>query len=277
MYPGEVQRWRLVNASAGTFMSLRLHRHAFHVLAWDGLTLPATERHEVVMLSPGNRVDLLVRAGQPGAYELVLTPGSSEHPHIPGMPAAGTAPPAAGAARRTPGFPPLPGALARRAVMTVEVSGHGPRMSLPDALPAYDPPVLPVARNRAVAFTMAQGAGGLMRLGIDGVPYDPARRPYRPVLGTAEQWTLRNDVDPRLGRRAHVFHVHTNPFRITKRNGRALSRPQWRDTAVLTSGPGDSITFETSFLDYPGRLAEHSGLAPYDDLGMMSDIEIVRR
>src|SRR5262249_2846745 len=92
MYPGEVQRCRLAHAPAGTFMSLRLQRHALHVLAWDGLTLPATERHEVVMLAPGNRVDLLVRAGQPGRYHLALTPGTSQHPDIPGMPRPGSKP-----------------------------------------------------------------------------------------------------------------------------------------------------------------------------------------
>ena len=40
----------------------------------------------VVLLSAGNRVELLVKAGNPGTYELVLTPGSSQKPNIPGMP-----------------------------------------------------------------------------------------------------------------------------------------------------------------------------------------------
>ena len=52
---------------------------------------------------------------------------------------------------------------------------------------------------------------------MDGIPFDPARPPYRPVLGTAEEWTLTNAFDPKLMEHAHVFHVHTNPFKITKR------------------------------------------------------------
>lgn len=277
MYPGEVQRWRLVNASAGTFMSLRLQRHALHVLAWDGLTLPAAERHEVVMLAPGNRVDLLVRAGQPGRYHLALTPGTSEHPDIPGMPTPGPGSHADRRARPTPGFPALPAALTRRALLTVEVAGHGPRMSLPGALPAYHPPALPVTRSRSLAFTMAAAAEGLPRMGIDGVPYDPERRPYRAVLGTAEEWTLRNGVEPGLGPHAQVFHAQVNPVRITRRNGRTLESPHWRDTCVLTQNPGDSITFETSFLDYPGRLVTQCQIAAHADLGMMSAVEVVHR
>jgi len=86
MYPGEVQRWRLLNAAEGNFMSLHLKKHDFHVLAWDGLTLAEPDTTSVVMMSAGNRVDMLVRAGRPGTYDLVLTPGSSQDPNIPGMP-----------------------------------------------------------------------------------------------------------------------------------------------------------------------------------------------
>ena len=71
MYPGEVQRWRLLNAAEGNFMSLHLRKHDFHVLAWDGLTLAEPDTASVVMMSAGNRVDLLVRAGRPGT----LRPG----------------------------------------------------------------------------------------------------------------------------------------------------------------------------------------------------------
>ncbi len=36
------------------------------------------------MMSAGNRVEVLVKAGKPGSYDLVLTPGSSQKPNIPG-------------------------------------------------------------------------------------------------------------------------------------------------------------------------------------------------
>src|SRR5580698_1174179 len=151
MYPGEVQRWRLVNASAGTFMSLRLTGHELHVLAWDGLTLPAPEPAREVMLPPGGRAEALVRAGRPGRYGLVLTPGSSKYPDIPGMPRAGL--PQRDGGQPLPGFPPVPGVLRRGDVLSVEVTGDGPAMGLPDALPAFSPPALPVTRRRAFALT----------------------------------------------------------------------------------------------------------------------------
>ena len=86
MHPGEVQRWRLLNAAEGKFLSLKLEGHDLNVLAWDGLTMHAPEPAELVMMSSGNRVELMVKAGKPGVYKLMLTPGSSQKPNIPGMP-----------------------------------------------------------------------------------------------------------------------------------------------------------------------------------------------
>jgi FtsP/CotA-like multicopper oxidase with cupredoxin domain len=276
MYPGEVQRWRLLNAAEGKFMSLQLRRHDFHVLAWDGLTLPAPDPTDVLMLSAGNRAEVLIRAGRPGRYDLVLTPGSSQRPDIPGMPASGSAAPPSGAMAAMPGFPAVAGELDPRTILTVEVAGHGQTMALPTGLPAFDPPILPIARRRDFAFTVQRTAGReFLNFGVDGVPFDPARPPYRPVLGTAEEWTLTNAFDPKLMEHAHVFHVHTNPFKITKRNGTALHPPLWRDTYVLTKSAGDSITFESNFVDYPGKFVEHCHVVSHEDLGMMSSIEVV--
>jgi FtsP/CotA-like multicopper oxidase with cupredoxin domain len=276
MYPGEVQRWRVLNASSTTFMSLHLKQHNFHVLAWDGLTLGAPETDDVVMLSSGNRVELLVKAGRPGRYDLVLTPGSSQAPDIPGMPTAGPGPSApASPGMSMPGFPSLQGDLHRRTIMTIEVRGHGPEMGLPTALPAFDPPIRPIARHRDFSFTINEPGGVFMNFGINGLPYDPARPPYKPVVGTAEEWTLRNVFAKDVADHAHVYHIHTNPFKITKRNGKVLAKPLWRDTYVITKRDGDSLTFESNFDDYTGKFVEHCHIVSHEDLGMMAEIEVV--
>ena len=212
-------------------------------------------------------------------FDLVLTPGSSGMPDIPGMPEAG--PPVPGEAppgheMPMPGFPLVQGELDKRTILTVEVKGHGREMGLPTALPAFDPPILPIARHRDFAFTINEPDGMFLNFGINHHAYDPARPPYRPVLGTAEEWTLTNDFDPAMGVHAHVYHIHTNPFKITKRNGELLAKPLWRDTYVLTKRGGDSITFESNFEDYPGKFVEHCHIVSHEDLGMMSEIQVVK-
>lgn len=280
MYPGEVQRWRLLNAAEGKFLSLALQGHDFNVLGWDGLTQAAPEGTDVLMMSSGNRVEVLVKAGKPGIYHLMLTPGSSQKPIIPGMPApvAGATPQAnmPMTAMDMPGMPIIASELDVRSILTVEVTGSGPEMSLPTALPAFAPPMLPIAARRNFAFTVERTEDDeFIHFGIDDVPYADSNPPYQVKLGTAEEWTLTNALDHKLMNHAHVYHIHVNPFLVTKINGRTLDRPLWRDTFVLTGTNGDSITFTSNFVDYPGKFPEHCHVLTHEDLGMMSAIEVV--
>jgi FtsP/CotA-like multicopper oxidase with cupredoxin domain len=247
------------------------------------------------MLSAGNRVDVLVKAGQPGIYNLVLTPGSSQKPKIPGMPdqppavpaidgpLLGTAPTATPIASdeamsdtEEQGFPEIPGELEVRPILTIEVTGESMDMALPTALPAWDPPMPPITRKRSLTYTVQrQPDTEFVSFGINGLPFNPDRPPYQIRLGTAEEWTLTNGVDKKLMDHAHVFHIHTNPFRITKINGKTLATPLWRDTFVLTRTTGDSLTFESNFVDFAGKFVEHCHVVAHEDLGMMESIEVV--
>ena len=283
MYPGEVQRWRLLNAAEGKFMSLKLQEHELHVLGWDGLTIPAPEGVELVLLSSGNRVDLLVKAGRPGRYELVLTPGSSQKPNIPGMPASIPESQSRAeffcrlmATSSAAGLQDQPPELQPRPILTLEVRGSGPKMRLPTSLPAWDPPMLPIARRRRFEFTVSRDPmNEFLSFGIDGKQFEADRQPYRVKLNTAEEWTLVNACDNKLMDHAHVYHVHVNPFKITAINGRRLSTPLWRDTFVLTKRSGDSLTFESNFVDFTGKFVEHCHVLAHEDLGMMAAVEVV--
>jgi FtsP/CotA-like multicopper oxidase with cupredoxin domain len=267
MAPGEVQRWRFVNAAEGKFMALELQDHDLHVLAWDGLTLASADQQASVMLAAGNRVDLLVRAGKPGVYELTLSPGSSQHPDIPGMAHATPWDPSSG---------PPTGELAPRPVLTVEVTGDAVRMALPDSLPAFDPPMLPIARTREFAYTVDRLEDNtFLSFGVDGHSFDPDRAPYQVKLNTAEEWTLYNGVDNRLPEHAHGFHIHVNPFKVIAVNGRPLAKPVWYDTFALSGITGDSITFQSNFTDFTGKFVNHCHILAHEDLGMMEAIEVI--
>jgi FtsP/CotA-like multicopper oxidase with cupredoxin domain len=203
MYTGEVQRWRLLNAAEGKYMSLKLEGHDLHVLAWDGLTLPAPDGVELVMMSSGNRVEVLVKAGKPGIYELMLTPGSSQKPNIPGMPESIPVEQSRseffcrlmGTALKT-GLQDEPPELQPRSILTLEVTGRGPEMRLPSWLPAWDPPMPPIARKRRFKFTVQRDPmNEFLSFGIDGKTFDPDRQPYKVKLNTAEEWTLVNACD----------------------------------------------------------------------------------
>jgi FtsP/CotA-like multicopper oxidase with cupredoxin domain len=238
-------------------MSLRLDGHDLNVLAWDGLNLAAPDAVDVLMLSAGNRAEVLVQAGEPGTYQLVLTPSSSARADETGQ-------------------PDVPAEFRRRSIATVEVTGAGPAMRLPSSLPAFDPPILPIARTRYLEYTVQrQPDDTFVSFGVNGVPFDPDRAPYQMRLGTAEEWTLVNAHDHKLPRHAHGFHIHTNPFKITAINGMQLEKPMWRDTFELAGDDGDSVTFVSNFVDYTGKFVEHCHVLSHEDLGMMESLEVI--
>jgi FtsP/CotA-like multicopper oxidase with cupredoxin domain len=267
MHPGEVQRWRLLNAAEGKFMSLELSGHTLNVLAWDGLTMAAPDVVKGVTLSAGNRVDLLVKAGAAGSYDFILSPGSSQHPETLAMFNGGMEADSMGTTNKE---------LVTRPILTLEVVGEGPEMALPVSLPAYDPPMPEIARQRQFSFSVERQADGeFIDFGISGFPFDPNRAPYQIKLGAAEEWTLINAVDNKLPMHAHGFHIHVNPFKVTAINGELLDVPQWRDTFALTGMTSDSFTFQIHFEDFTGKFVDHCHVLAHEDLGMMEALEVV--
>jgi FtsP/CotA-like multicopper oxidase with cupredoxin domain len=120
MRPGEVQRWRFLHAGYQDTVLVTLEHHALHAIAYDGLALPRMERHQTMVLAPGQRADVLVQAGAPGTYVLSGLPHDS-------------------------GYPSPTGPMAR-----VVVAGAPQPMSLPTALP---PAPLPTVRDAEITGT----------------------------------------------------------------------------------------------------------------------------
>jgi FtsP/CotA-like multicopper oxidase with cupredoxin domain len=75
MRPGEVQRWRIIDAAFRQSFELRLESHPLHEIALDGLYLGHIDtwpEGQTIELQPGYRSDVLVQASRtPGTYRLI--------------------------------------------------------------------------------------------------------------------------------------------------------------------------------------------------------------
>lgn len=251
MRPGEVQRWRLVQGCVSNFALLRLQGHRFMVIAKDGITYPEAVWQDEILMVPGERYDVLVKAGNPGTYALEKNDDGLINS---GLNILGT-------------------------VLTVQVSGEPLAMNLPAGpLPGGQREMIgddEIVRQRQIVFDVQPSPEGEPLFLIDGKLFDHDRIDHFFQLDTAEEWIVSN----RNRNFGHPFHTHTNDLVLTHVNGQALAQPIWCDTVLipppLPDGTPGSITLRTRFEDFKGKGVIHCHIIDHEDLGMMQLWEIV--
>jgi FtsP/CotA-like multicopper oxidase with cupredoxin domain len=250
MRPGEVQRWRILNAAYQDDMLLDLAKHDLHAVAYDGIQLGAIEHKKQLLIAPGQRADILVQAGPAGTYEFNAMPYDQGHP-------APTGP------------------LGR-----LVVAGEPMNMKLPTALPKAPLDTIKdseITGRRTVTLSAtapeADAAGHWQEFSffVDGKKFDPMRIDQRVKLGAVEEWTIINTHE----HDDHAFHIHVNPFQVVEVNGKKLDPPEWRDT-VIVSNKGGKVVFRSRFIDYDGIFMLHCHMMNHEEMGMMQTVEVYK-
>ena len=242
--PGEVQRWRLVNATSESFLMIGLEGHPLYQISKDGNALTRVVKHESLLIEPGCRADVLVKGHQfTGSWELRKTLWlGSERQYEPDE------------------------LLATLVVEGEAVTDH----EIPtDLIPlSEDLRGLPVDKTREIRFSVDRQPGGTRFL-IDGQQVDMDRVDQTVKLGAFEEWTIYNDSPD-----WHPFHIHANDFQVVAVNGEPVDEVlSWEDTRGLP--PMGSITIRHRFLDFTGKYVYHCHLLFHEDHGMMGVVEVV--
>jgi FtsP/CotA-like multicopper oxidase with cupredoxin domain len=256
--PGEIQRWRMLNASV-VFMRLQLDGHVMHQMAVDGNTMAKVVPQEVIEIPPGGRVDVLVQLDRAGTFNLRSL--SFEQFGL----------------FYTAGMVPLPQPVVRVVSRGTPVS---PRPQLPDTLVPFDD-----LRNARIDYRRTLRLQELEPRGIqatnplyknqfyayyvNGRLFNLHRVDQTMVLGDTEEWLFINETyEP------HPVHIHQNPFQVVAVNGRPVDERHYRDTAKLP--PFGTLTIRTRFLDYIGKFVWHCHILFHEDHGMMQLLEVVK-
>ncbi len=252
MRPGEVQRWRMIDAATECTMDLTIEGHQFHHLAFDGVTLDAVQTADVTDITSGQRADFLIRGGEPGEYRI----------YAPNSLCDGDQP------------------AALLEVATLVVEGEPMQMDLPTDLPAPDY-ILPDTRQEVPdryetsEFAVLPPQDYLLqRTIIDGKSFDANCIDKIFQRGELIEWTLTN-ISP-VG---HPFHIHTNSFQVLEVNDVPLDPPVWRDVVLIppTGDPNNpgKVLIRTRIDDFIGGLVLHCHIITHEDLGMMQNVVIV--
>ena len=244
--PGEVQRWRVVNASGARIYRLALEGHTLlHVGSDGGLFERPVEVDELV-LSNGERAEFLVKGAEDGEgtarfqdlpydrYMPIFRPDDWEEPRDLLTLEYVEAPEGGSAQRETPEIP--------------ETLRSIPRLE-------------EEAADTTRPMRMSQGQ-------INSRTMDMERVDEVAVMGTKEIWDIRNLVGM-----DHPFHLHGIQFQVIDRNGEPVDQPKWEDTVNVPAF--EEVRILVRMDHFPGKWMFHCHNLDHEDQGMMGVLEVV--
>lgn len=271
MHRGEVQRWRIVNASFRESILLTLQDHDLNEIATDGLY---TGRVDVwpagglpLDLEPGYRTDVLVQAGsKTGFYDVTDAPSAPEKGLLGGS-------------------EPL-NIIAR--IHVVDDNPIEPAMQLPTN--AEMAPLNPfqgvdltktAVGVQSVIFKIGADLKGSNRnyFQVNNQAFNPMHERIL-KLNATEMWALTTQGDPPeittnpTPPLPHVFHIHVNPFQMSRPGPDGLPETVWKDTLLVPAGA--NVAVYTQYKDFTGRFVMHCHILDHEDLGMMEVIHVTK-
>lgn len=240
---GAPQRWRIVNAAKTRFFFLDLDGQPFVKIGGDGGLQEYAETKEVVLVTAGERVDLIVMpTGDPGSVLTVRSLlynrgyGSIEYRSVEDL--------------FTIAFtddPPLP------------------PPALPDLRRTLVPPPATGATPVTMQFTLPPVDGkGQSEFRINGVPFWRAE-PFRARLGETQLWTLDNQTQW-----DHPFHLHGFFFMRVDERGEPLRPMEWKDTINVPMH--QTVRVLVTFDERPGEWMIHCHILDHAEGGLMGSV-----
>jgi bilirubin oxidase len=237
---GDVQRWRVINASAARVYRLNLPGHGFLHVGSDGGLLERPVATDEVLIANSERVELLVRATGPPGSRTAL----QDLPYDRYIPQTRPA-----AWQET------------RELLTVQYSDDPvvAARALPTTLRSVERlDTVNVTTTRIMV--LSQGM-------INHHTLDMSRVDATTSLGATEIWQIENLVGM-----DHSFHLHGFRFQVLDRDGVPEPYASWKDTVNVPKH--GLVRFIVRFDDYPGKWMFHCHILDHEEHGMMGILEV---
>jgi len=238
--PNQVQRWRIVNASNARFYKLSLANHSMYLVGADDGLLDKPYKVSYLILSPGERADVLIKVSQTKAnYKFLSLPYSRM-----GMMNS-----------------------AQITLLTMKCQGSTLNQALPASINPnamrmnMDTSMLP---KRTFVLSMGQGRGYINGKDFDVDPYEIMSN-----INTYEVWEVINQSNM-----DHPFHQHVNAGQVLSITGGDSAYaslyttiPAMKDTVLVPKG--GKVKLLVPVMDYTGMTMFHCHILEHEDIGMM--------
>ena len=238
---GEIQRWRVINSSAGRIFRIALQGQTMIQVGTDGGLFEKPVPVKDLLLATGERAELLVKGGAPGTRALLQ--------NLPYD-------------RYSPQTRPADWNVTRD-LLTL-VTSDEPSVTSP-AIPGSLRKVVPLDTTKVTAVRTIVFGQGI----INGHTMDMARVDVSTHVGATEIWEITNIVGM-----DHPFHLHGFQFQVLDRNGVAEPYVAWKD--MLNIPKHSTARIVVRYDDYPGKWMFHCHILDHEDHGMMGVLEVRR-
>lgn len=242
---GVPQRWRIVNAAKSRFFYLDLDGQPFVIVGRDGGLQERPETRDILLVTPGERVDVIVApTGSPGS-KLTLASmlynrgyGSVEYRSI-------------------------------EELLTITFTNDPP--AVPPAPPSIGRVITPPSADGATPVDILLSlpplsVGGDSEFQVNGVPYWKAK-PYLARLGETQLWTVKNDTPW-----DHPFHLHGFFFIVLDDEGKPVRPLAWKDTVNVPTKK--TVRFLVTFDERPGEWMFHCHILDHAEGGLMGTVQV---
>ena len=241
--PGAPQRWRIVNAAKSRFFYLDLDGQEFTVIGTDGGLQEKAVKTDIVLVTPGERVDVIVAPKGKAGVPLVLR-----------------------AMLYNRGY----GSVEYRAVedvLTIEFTKEAPIVAKPVAVSrAIAAPAIAGATPVDIVLSLPPMKNNKSEFQVNGVPFWKAK-PSIAKLGEKQLWIVKNESDW-----DHPFHLHGFFFQIVDEKGRAVGPLAWKDTVNVPMKT--TVRLLVTFDERPGQWMFHCHILDHADGGLMGTVMV---
>ena len=240
MAAGQVERWRIVNASSARYVRLSIGGRPFTVIGTDGGLIDAPVTTTEILLTPGDRAELAV-----GPFSDGETVAIESLPYD----------------RKTV-------ARTRHEVWaTVHVGPARPsRARIPERLRDIEPLVTgPVAPTREVHLGVKMSLRKMVDFTINEEQH---HRDAPVVVGDLQVWDVINDT-----LMDHPFHLHGFFFQVLDVNGEPPAFRSWEDTVNVP--PKGRVRIAWVADDRQGEWMYHCHILEHHAAGMMAHFAVV--
>jgi len=237
---GDVERWRLVNASNGRYFDVTAPPLGLRIVASDGGALLDPFTVPTLRIAPGERftVEVDLSGAQGDEITVMTLPVDTGH----GAPDAG--PRTLFSLTLERGEPRAPVPLVPRALDEIVPRGAAPTRDVP------------------LREVMDPSVGALYLIGDEAWPFNT---PWTSSAGAVEIWRVRNET---MG--DHPFHIHGMFFQILDGSGRPRADVGWKDTVNVPRGESITIALPLE----RGHWMFHCQIPEHAERGMMGEIHV---